>query len=625
MKIFNKYTFSAAMVGLISLSLTSCSDKDDYSPGSPADGPQVYFPAGMQSQYQLSQDGSSFNITIYRVDDSSDATIPVTVVPSQVNVLSDAFTFPSSVSFEAGETTATYTVQYDIDDFKDEDGEFITDYYDSYQQFNLELDDASTTPYGVSSIEISAYLPGPWTSLGMGTYTDNYNGCNDSEDDDEMLTSNVEFQISDLDPYLFRVNNPYTWIPEDANEYFQFRLLPPGSSFEESWGTYEIPEDLGRTIVYYPTFRIDDWGGYGLMYIYFPWNFKGYDTADFWKYNYVVDWQAPKTVNGTTMTLPGEIHLSPMYLTTESYGKLGWEDQDIVIIFPGYTKLNTNVEVTYNGLLHKPDETLEAEAYITLGKNVTEAKVALVPGSSPTSEQISQIQDGTIESISIKTSGQVNIPFDTENAAGKYSIVALSYYNDEYRQYDYATFQYSPATGETWSYVTTGIYTYLDGMFDEEGVDVQEILDLYESDSNPGSFKLENWMDEDYPLLFTVDSDGNITVPEQETGIVTSAGMVYIEDMNLYTGTNNWPSYLEDGVYNFCIIYYVSGGYYGYGYEYFEPMTVGASTKAATRASVSNADKFLQIKGNLKAKRAPREMRLRKMAKNLETGLRINR
>lgn len=634
MKLFNKYVYTAALAGLISLSFTSCSDKDDYSPGSPASGDQVYFPAGMQSQYSLSEDGTSFTITIYRIDDSNDVTVPITVSPSETNTLTSAFTFPASVTFAKGSKTAEYTVLYDIEQFQyEEDGE-VNWYYEETQQFNLEIDDASITPYGVAEIIISATLPGPWTSLGIGTYTDAYWGCNDSDDDDEVITSNVEFYVSDLDPNLFRVNNPYTWLAEDENEYFQFRLLPPGSSYEESWGeTYEIPADFSQTLVYFPSFRIDFYAYYGAdLYIHFPWRFSSsenpdlYQTPDYWKYNYVVDWQAPKTVNGTSMTLPGEIHLSPVYYMNGVGGWFRWEDQDITIVFPGYKKLDTSISVTYNGLLHKEDGTLEAEAYVTLGKNVSSAQVALIDGNSVSSDILAEIQDGTIESVTITSSSQVNLPFDVDNSEGRYSIVALSYYEGEMRNYDYYSFKYTPATSESWNYVTTGLYTYLEDMWSEDGEDVTDVLDLYESASTPGKFKLDNWMGADYPLVFYVDSNGEITVPEQETGVVEGDyGMIYISDMNTYTGTNNWESVLEDGVYYFAIIYYVEAGYFGYGYEYFEPMTAQQSAAKVGTRTVSNADKFLRIQSKLKSDSIYKTHKRQMWEKSLETGIMVNR
>lgn len=125
---------------------------------------------------------------------------------------------------------------------------------------------------------------------------------------------------------------------------------------------------------------------------------------------------------------------------------------------------------------------------------------------------------------------------------------------------------------DTWNYITSGVYTYLTDMWGEDDGDIiTDVLDLYESEENPGKFKLDNWMGENYPLIFTVDEGDNITVPEQKTGVNSQYGMIYISDMNLYTETTDFPSYFEEGIYYFDVVYYVSAGYFATGYETFQP------------------------------------------------------
>ena len=580
---FNKY-FSLAVMAMMGAGfVTSCDDSKDYYgyevyPG--AAGGDVYFPGNSQTQFSLDSDGGSFTVNLVRSDDSETQTVPVNVESLSSTNVSSLFTFPTSVTFNQGSKTAAYTITYVSFTEAGVD-------YDTYQSYLLSISSEYQGPFasGSNELEINAVFPSPWTLLGTGTFTDEFDWVNSNG-----ATTTVQFYQNDIDPKLFRVSNPYEWITEsDYEEYFQFYLLEAG----DSYGSTVIPEGL-PTIVAYDDFAIEYYDDYSTdMYLVFPGRFTNFADPSTWVYNYVVDWQD----NG----LPGEIHLSPYYYF---FGVGGYNEttaEDITIVFPGYESLDTSVAVTYNGMLHKTDESLEAVAYVELGADVTEAKVALVAGSSVNSDVIAAIEDGSVESQSISASGQVNIPFDADNEEGKYSIVAISYYNKESRGYDYATFTYTPATAETWSLVGTGLYTYLS--FWEENLGLEpEVLELYESDATPGKFKITHWMN-DQDFKFTVDADGTIVVAEEQSTGVTSGGVeIWVDDLTLW-GLDQ-PGYLEDGVYNFSVIYYnsVSGGYYAYGYETFEPSTAGTSsynTRSGRASLVKGRTMLLNKKANL--------------------------
>lgn len=563
----------ASLAILLSGAMLSCSDKDDYSPGEPETGAQVYFPGNAQTQYTLTDDATTFSVPIYRADDSETITVALDITPAEDNTLNDAITYPSSVTFNAGEKTAYIVFTYNLEEMMDDEGNYI---YDEGQNFLIEIEESQTTKYGANYLDITAIYPSPWTSLGKGKYIDEYDWVNEDGD-----TTEVEFFQNDLDKNLFRVTNPYEWDTEsDRAEYFEFYLLPPGSSY----GEIEIPEDFGTTIVAYSDFAIEYIADYESdLYLVFPGRFQDYSDPSDWVYNYVVDFQE----NG----LPGEIHLSPFYYM---FGVGGWDRttaEEVQMIFPGYEKLDTTVEVTYNGMLSKTDNSLEAVAYVELGADVTEAKVALVAGNL-TSDQLAGIQDGSIESQTITATGTVNLPFDSDNEEGKYTIVAVAYYEDQMRNYATDSFTYTPATSETWAYVTTGTYTFLSEVWGEDDDDVvEDVLDLYESEATPGKFKIEGWMGDEYPLIFKVADDGSISFNEQETGVETQYGMIYAWDMNNYFEETDYPSYLEDGIYNFAMVYYVNDGYFGYGYETFVPSTEQAAPAKALAAKTYNVKK----------------------------------
>lgn len=564
MKITNKFIYSIAMLGLSSLALTSCSDKDEYSPGDPVSGDQAFFPSSVQTQFNLKEDESTFVVKVSRVDDSQAIDLPITVTPSESNTLSNAFSFPSSVSFSAGSKTADFVVTYNISMFTDAEGNIA---YDDEQQFVLKIDESSSTPYGSSTIEITAVYPAPWMLLGTGNYYDEYWGVND---DDDTYEGPIEVTVwqNGINPDLFRIQNPYrVWNGEDT--YMQFILIRPGSTV----AGYTVPADFPETIVYYPDYFVEYHPTYDDdIYIVFPGRFTSMPNPEDWAHNFVVDWQE----NG----LPGEIHLSPMYYMFNNGGWNHTTDEPITILFPGYESLDTEITVTYNGLLTKADSSLEVEAYIEFGADVTSAKVAIVSGSTPSAAQISAIESGEIASLTLNESGMVNLSFSNESPSGKYSVVALSYYETSMRNYDYSTFQFTQGTPETWSLVGAGLYTYLE--FWEQNLGLEpEMLELYESDAVPGKFKITHWFN-DQDFVFTLNPDNTIYVePEQNTGVTAGGAEVWVDDFTDW-GDGLYGE-LEDGIYWFGVIYYnsVSGGYYDYGYESFEPATVENGTRSA--------------------------------------------
>ena len=580
MKLTNYKLYAASLLAL-TWAFSSCSDKDDYQPSEPETGAQVYFSAQQKSQIDLTNVQSDIIITLYRIDDSENIQVPITVNPQPGNSGSNAFSFPSAVAFNAGDKTADLIITYDQSKYVNNAGALL---YGDEQQFEIVIDDAYTTKYGTSSMIFTMVLPEPWKLLsGKGSYTDNYWGVDYDEatDEDILVNKEVTFYQHGLNPNLFRISNPYKWLPETADSYLEFQLLQPGNSL----GGTVVPEGLPVTLVYYPDFLIDYNTNYNDdLFIVFPGRFTSMSSIDAWMYNYVVDWQE----NG----LPGEIHLSPMYYMFNNGGWNKTTNETITILFPGYEALDTSVEVTYNGLLTKPDGSLEVEAFVKLGGNVTEAKVALVKGSSVSSEQIAAITDGSLQSISITASSTVNIPFDADNAAGKYTVVAVSYYQGDARDNAATTFQYTPvnSTPETWTLVGSGVYTYLPFWEQNLGLEPEE-LELYESDTHPGNFKITHWFN-DQDFLFTVESDGTIYVAEEQpTGFSNGGVPVLVDDFTLWG--EGAQGELEDGIYYFAVIYYnpVSGGYYAYGYESFEPVTASRSASYKTRSTSSSVKK----------------------------------
>lgn len=565
--------YSLATIGLLSLGfMTSCNEKDDYELAAPVTGTQAYFSSTETSSYQLQSDASSFNVRVYRATDSDNTTVPITVKASDSNTATDAFIFPASVSFSAGSNTTNIVVQYDIDKVP----------YDETQSFDIIIDDSETTPYGRGSMTITAVYASPWDELGTCLYTDYFVGTFFGVGDDTY-----ELQISEnsLTPGLFRILNPYgeaypyndpgDW--DDSKDYYMYiNATNPKQVF--------ICDNTGAPAFFYSGL---DWGyGEFVMTTFASYYLRQGDEASAAQYYGFYE--------DGVIYLPGSSTLCAMmdYQGGGLYSR-SFNGPAQFIVMPGVVLADTSVEVTYNGMFYKADDSQEVVAYVTLGADVTEAKVAIVPGANPGSSVVNDIVSGAISSVSVSASGQVNLPFDSTNASGKYSVVAVTYYNGEVKEYAYQSFTYTAGTPESWNYIGTGVYTFLTDMWGEDDDDiVQDALELYESDATPGKFKLENWMGPEYPFVFTMNADGSITFEEQETGVNSPYGMISVVGMNEYFDETDYPSYFSDGIYYFAVVYAVSAGYFANGYETFE-LIEGSSSNTRSYSAPSSGIRLM--------------------------------
>lgn len=128
-----------------------------------------------------------------------------------------------------------------------------------------------------------------------------------------------------------------------------------------------------------------------------------------------------------------------------------------------------------------------------------------------------------------------------------------------------AAYTLTIAKDYTWTLTAKGTYTYsLYWSGDDTG------LPVYKAEEKEGLYKISKW---GYGVDYQFELDkatGDIVVANNYTGYDHSEyGSVYVVDYMTYTGGEAPVSYYEDGVCNFAVFYYVSAGYFGYGYETF--------------------------------------------------------
>lgn len=582
--------------------LTSCDDTKDFDGYTEYDGKDtkdIFFPSTTPTSYKLNPEGGTITLTLMRSDNADEVTVPITVQKvsddddevSAAAETSEAITIPTSVTFPAGSSSANINITYVS--FADSGLE-----YDEAQDYILSISSSYQSVFaaGDVEIEISMVYPSPWTTLGMAKYTDYFIGTFFGVDD---LTYELEISENDLTPGLYRLLNPYgeaypendpgDW--DDTQDYYLYlNASDPDKVF--------ISDASGNPAFFYSGL---DWGyGEFVMTTFASYYLRNGNEASAEPYYGTMTDGVIYIATNSTLTAMMDYNNGGLYPRSDLKGPAVW------VVLPGATVEDASVNVIYGGILHNVDGSLSVVAEVELGTDADSAKVAVVKGSIPTSEQLEAIEDGSIESQTITSSGTINLPFDVNNTEGVYTLVAISYVGSEERSTGTASFNYIPTTSE-WGYVNSGTYTYLTDMWGEEDDEIiEDVLDLYESETTPGKYKLADWMGEDYPLIFYMDSEGIITIPEQETGVNSQYGMIMVTDVYTYNGNPAAAdaSFYEDGEYYFYVVYYVSAGAFGGGYEYYKPdATTETSKSAVSRSSVSNADRFLKIGKNLTPKK----------------------
>lgn len=455
----------------------------DYKPAK-GQGMEVFFAGNAQTKFNVSKDESWIQIPVYRNDKSGALTVNVIVDPIYDEEFVSPYTFDTKAVFEDGEEVGYITVTYDIADLN----------YDEPMSYELTLDTEYTTPYAPSSETVTIQYPSPWTVVANVVYSDTFlfEGGYPQE---------LELSQNDLNPYLFRVPNPYYDTYNEEEDYFVFKLLQNGETYVMDY--FGIEYDMQITG--------DNWVGYQP---YFVWNSEGIDfyyaMPSVWDlpdtYNYVAGYLTEES-NG--VQIPAHIVLSPILIDPIDqywYGDTSRYRQ-ISIVANGYDPKDYNLEVTYEGMLTAVDG-LYALADVVVGEDIETVKVGVASGKDIESIA-SAIESGKVSSVEIATTQTVKVPFDSSNPTGVYSVVAVAYANGEVQAttgvtYNYYASNYDPNEGWTSlgyvdytdGYVCSRYFVFNDSM--EPGI-VTYSLEIQQNDTYPGVYRLVNPYGESYP------------------------------------------------------------------------------------------------------------------------------
>lgn len=514
---FFKSTY-VLLMGLLGLGLASCTDEYEYH-GAVAEGMEVYFSNELESQIELVDGKNSFTIPVNRVNAAEATTVPLTFTPGEGNI----YNVPTSVTFEAGQKEANITVTYDAAGFK----------YGNYVGGTISIgDDTYKTPYGMSAYTFKAGITPFKVMEGVGYYRDGialpayglpvptYKVKIEKHTTIEGVyrlkpygAATSEFQYSgNVDPAA----ESYMEIHAEDPNFVYFLYGRSGMTLNKSDGELYFMHQVERFLK----------GGNKMEDI------KAKAPQFFGKLkNGIITFSEPNSValfiNGTSGTA----------YNTNAAGMLA-------IALPGHEFSDYSASATYMGRFTDASSNDFAKVQIALGADVKTAKYALVSASSMTEEQaVAGVKDGSIESKEITASGDVEVPFTN---SGEYYMVIVLYDaagNVQGAVVEKFTLKSSKDSTEQFKDIYKGLLTIADPAGDlgpkvlEGGVSgllfknkLEFEATLSQSTADPNKYRISPYLQEGFPLEFTVTSGGFVIVKLLDTGIKAKDGQIFVSD-----------------------------------------------------------------------------------------------
>ena len=400
----------------ILLGLSACSEEEaSYSAAPQAAGTQVYFPESLPSVFDLSKDGGTFEIQIYRGNTEGDVDIPLTI-----NSTNELFTIENNAHFKDGESIATITIRYDGSKLE----------YDDYSEFTISVGEGLKTPYGTSSYSFSAGVPAPWVSM---TLSDGTRGFYREDNVSslfslEIVTYPVEVEENALLPGKYRIVNPY------------------GSVFP-----HNVPGDWDNSKDYYLEIDATDpeFVHFSLQDMGVNWGYGSIGLVSYVDY-LMMRGQTLDEVKAANPDLFGKLKDGIITFPAQSIlismgGSVYYGNPNgmTALALPGYQLKDYTSSVAYAGKYIDKDENTFIHAAVELGKDVENAKVYLIPGELTQEIYNTILEDKDIEGVNVaetSTSGEVRLPLPEGTPSGKCTLVIVSYAEESIQGVDWTEF-----------------------------------------------------------------------------------------------------------------------------------------------------------------------------------------
>ncbi len=457
---FFKYSI-LAMMGLLAVSFTACSDDDDYSVGTQSPG--AYFADALPSSIELSLEASSFDVTVSRTNADAPDTYNLTLTDP-----SGLFTAPSRVVFADGALTAPVTITYDPTKVE----------ADKDYPLSLTLEGASQYGDATYSFVVNRVTPLESEDLGAAVYT--YSG--------------VFYDGSDTG-----INVIKSWNPSTPNHVYYT---------VQNWGdkvdlVIEVPdmsdvEDGLTTVFVHPQFTGYTHSTYGKVWI-----------ADL--YSYWVEYRKNPTgtdaikddsyfnIERGLFTLSVDYYV-PEYGTGASHFGSGIE----YLQLSGYPDLSVSAE--YTGTIIQPgNASYSATARVTPGEDVAKFKAYMLAGDDHNAiiTAILSEADGVVE---VTGNEPATVEFSLEEG-GTYTIGVVTFDEaGEAGEYGYTTFEVEIGAPK-WN--SLGVSDFVDpflvpGFLKAEytNADCPWSVELLQSTEDPNAYALNKpYSSEDFLLI----------------------------------------------------------------------------------------------------------------------------
>ena len=206
------HTCLLAMLSVLALTWSACTDSCDYDPAANVEGEGVYFPSSTQTSITLNDTEGSFKLAVQR-------TQSVGAVEAAVNVEfteggETVFTVPSKVSFEDGKTESSMIVSY---------SNLVRG-----TEYGVTISFAEGTPYGRSKVTFNVLYPAPvleeWEVV----------------TEEAVLVDNLFYMYGVADLHIEGV----TVEKEKTTNKYRFKSPYDNEYFEYVWGTTLFSDDF---------------------------------------------------------------------------------------------------------------------------------------------------------------------------------------------------------------------------------------------------------------------------------------------------------------------------------------------------------------------------------------------